>query len=232
MAEGGSLWSFASRALFKDCTASGLEFFPGKEFSSVDTLASLHPFNKQSFINHDSGAHQFEATFSSMGYQLCPWSNLSLLKSTGCISITELLGAIQSIMGNEKKAPGSFLCDCLIKAFKAGLCLRSSEAAQGTSILQALPHTVISVSLFSKSSFFFTYFVFLSEDLLPSILSPFPFSLLMLINHSSRSGGLGHGWGTWAELEDVAHLPPPSVLLSLLLLQILVLLVFFYIFHQ
>lgn len=174
MAEGGSLWSFASRALFKDCTASGLEFFPGKEFSSVDTLASLHPFNKQSFINHDSGAHQFEATFSSTGYQPCPWSNLSLLKSTGCISITELLGAIQSIMGNEKKAPGSFLCDCLIKAFKAGLCLRSSEAAQGTSILQALPHTVISVSLFSKSSFFLFCFPFRG----PASLHPVSFSFL------------------------------------------------------
>ena len=47
----------------------------------------------------------------------------------------------------------SSVIDCLIKAFEAGLCLRSSEAALGTSILQALPHTVISVSLFPNPPF-------------------------------------------------------------------------------
>lgn len=111
-------------------------------------------------------------------------------------------------MGNEKRLQGpSSVIDCLIKAFEAGLCLRSSEAAQGTSILQALPHTVVSVSVFQNPPFSSLTLFSFPRTCFPSILSPFPFSLLTLVGHPSHSSGLGHGWGTWAELEDSPHLP-------------------------
>ena len=69
-------------------------------------------------------------------------------------------------MRRRLQGPSSVI-DCLIKAFEAELCLRSSEAAQGTSNLTGpASHCRLCLS-FPKSSFFFTYFVFLSRTCFP-----------------------------------------------------------------
>ena len=106
-------------------------------------------------------------------------------------------------MGNEKKAPGSFLCDWLsYQSFWGGALSKELRGCSGHFQSYRPCLTLSSLSQFSKILLFLHLFCFPFEDLLPSILSPFPFSLLMLVGHSSHSSGLGHGWGTWAELED------------------------------
>lgn len=129
-------------------------------------------------------------------------------------------------MGNGRKAPGSFLCRCLIKAFESGLCLRVSEATQGTSIYRSCL-ILCHLSHFSKNPF--------SSPILfsfPRTHFPPVFSFSFLSPYARRDHSCHQVTWVMAEepgrsLETVA--PPSgtaSVLLSLLLPRVLIWLVF------